>query len=143
MRPRQNGYWKPRVRGVTLVEAVAATALLGTLLVSVLMAQSRLTVQAGRSELRSQAVKIADGLLEAWWPKKEQFPRSASGSVDGQDGWTWQTRSVDNPDANAIGAVVVVLKIFSPGAAQGPPATSVELVLPKHETATTQRTDAH
>ena len=101
--------WRPRARGLTLIECVVATALLGTLLVSVLLADGRMRHQAKRAELRAEACEIADGLLAKWWKKKDTFPRSDQGPVKGSAGWRWRTRIVANPavedlDGEAIAA---------------------------------------
>ena len=56
--------WPQRRHGVTLVEAVVGTALLGSLLVGILLADSRQRRQTWRGERRIKACAIADELLE-------------------------------------------------------------------------------
>jgi len=126
---------------VTLIEAVVGTAILGTLLVGILTADSRQRRQTWRAERRIEACAIADELLEGWWPKRDKLPRASTGRVDGHKGWTWRTRTVSNRDAERMGAEVVVLEVFGPqlpGAANSPaaaalsrePSVSVELLMP-------------
>lgn len=128
---RSGASWRRSTRGVTLVEAVLGTAILGSLLVSVLLAASRLHVQASRAESRIAACRVADGLLEAWWPKPDAFPRASEGAVAGSGGWSWRTRVVENAAARTVKAEVVALEIFAPGAGRETPAARVELLLPE------------
>jgi len=126
---------------MTLIEAVVGTALLGSLLVGILMADSRQRRQTWCAERRIEACTIADGLLEQWWPKRDEMPRSGGGPVDGHDRWTWRTRTVISRDAERIGGQVVVLEIYGPDLPAGgdstvaaelsrEPAARVELLMP-------------
>lgn len=116
-------------RGLTLIEAVLGTAIMGTLLVAVLMGASRLQAQAARAGERAAACRIADGLLEAWWAKPEEFPRSAGGAVRPYEGWSWRTRVVENAQARGMKTEVVALEVFAPGAKRGEAAVRVEVLL--------------
>ena len=87
---------------MTLIEAVVGTALLGTVLVAVLMANSRLTAQDG-----------------------------VSGPVGGHGGWTWRTRVVESASAEKIDAEVVALEIFAPPDRSRLPLARVEILLHK------------
>lgn len=129
-------------RGMTLVEAVAGTAILGSLLVSILIGASRFQVQAGRAERRLEACGVADGLLEAWWANIGGFPRTGRGSVAGRDGWSWRTTLVENAGARALGGEVVALEVFGPGGRTDEPAVRVELFLPEKKDETQTGSDA-
>ena len=118
-------------RGLTLIEAVLGTAILGTLLVAILMGASRLQAQAVRAEQRATACQIADALLEAWWAKPEEFPRSAGGTAKPYDGWSWRTCVVENAQAQGMKTEVVALEVFGPGTKQGEAAVRVEVLLPE------------
>ena len=110
-----------------------ATALLGTLLVSVLLADGRVRHQTKRAELRTEACEIADGLLAKWWKKKDTFPRNDAGPAKGHVGWRWRTRVVANPRAEDLGGEVIVLEVFAPeeiGAGESEPAVGIEILLP-------------
>jgi hypothetical protein len=124
--------FSPR-RGTTLVEAVLGMALLGTLLVTMLVAGSRMTAQRGRVERRLEACQAADALLESWWTNRSALPRSASGDLPGRPGWTWRTTPVPSDGAKALEAEVLAVEVFAPGAG-GPdrePAARVEILMPK------------
>jgi hypothetical protein len=86
-------------------------AILGGVLVAVLVAGARLTTQQGRAAQRLEACRMADGLLESWWPEREKLPRRGGGAVPGADGWSWRTLVVENAEAEALGAEVVALEI--------------------------------
>jgi hypothetical protein len=139
---RSRASWRRSTRGVTLVEAVLGTAILGSLLVSLLMAASRLHVQAARAEARIAACRIADGLLETWWPKPDAFPRRGQGAVAGLAGWSWRTQVVENGAARAVKAEAIALEIFAPGGGRDVPAVRVEVFVPEKTDAGEAGTDA-
>ncbi len=114
---------------MTLVEAALAMALLGTLLVSLLVATSQMTAQRGRAERRLEACRAIDQLVESWWPKRADLPRSGSGYVPGHPDWTWRTSLVTNDRAKALGAEVVAVEVFVSEAANQEPAACVEILL--------------
>ena len=116
-------------RGFTLVEVLAGSVLLGTLLVTMLVANARLTNQAARAELRVQGCRIADQLLAQWWVDPASFPSSDSGSIDTYPGWRWQTTALANMQAEALHAQAVRLALFAPGASLQP-TTVVEFLAP-------------
>lgn len=89
-------------RGFTLVEVLAGSVILGTLLVTMLVANARLTHQAARAELRVQGCRIADQLLSQWWVDPSNFPCSDSGSIDLYPGWRWQTTALASAQAAAL-----------------------------------------
>lgn len=111
-----------------------ATALMGTLLASILIAAGRVRAQGGRANRRIEACEIAEELLAKWWSDPDEFPRSARGTVPGQTGWTWRTRTVDSKDAEKLNASVVAIEVFGPGSGgtdEDRPAVCVEVLLPK------------
>lgn len=120
-------------RGATLVEAVAAAALLGSLLVSILIGASRLQAQAARAERRIEACRVADRLLEGWWAKRDAFPREARGAVPGHDGWRWRVQVSENESARALGGEIVALEVFAPKASGDRAATRIEVFLPEKD----------
>lgn len=136
MKMKLAGSSRRRASGLTLVEVVVATGLLGTVLASILIATGRVDAQGLRARRRIEACRIADGLLEAWWSDRGEFPRNGRGTVAGEAGWTWRTRRVTNEDAGKIDASVVALEVFGPND-RDDPAVRVEVVLAKetHEEA--------
>ena len=111
---------------------MAGTALLGTLLVAILTAHARATVQASRATLRIKACIIADGLLAGWWLDKHKLPRNDAGAVPGRPGWTWRTERRHSDDAETLDAEVVAMSIFAPGQPRGLPAAQGEILVPSH-----------
>ena len=117
--------------------------MLGGVLVSLLVAQSRMTAQRARADQRLEACRLADRLLESWWADKDNFPRSGQGTVSGLYRWRWRTgvavdkggkESKVGEEAEAAGAEVVVLELRregTRGAGGGKPALRIEVLLPK------------
>ena len=127
--------------GFTLVEALAGTAILGTLLAGIIVANARLISQASRARLRIEACEIADGLMERWWDKRDEFPRNEAGSVRGREEWRWRTGIVKNEAAEAMDAEVVALEVFAPGCRGTSPTARVEILLPYKRHEKSNRTD--
>jgi hypothetical protein len=128
-------------RAVSLVETLLGCAILATLLVTIVLAVSRLHLQAARAAGRAGACRAADELLEQWWKRPEALPRRSNGPVAGRPGWSWRTRPVESDSAASLGGQVVRLEVFAPGGPTDSPAASVELVLPEIKDAA--GTDAH
>jgi len=120
-----------RANGLTLVEVLAGTALLGSLLVGILLAKHRLTVQSRLAETRLAAYEALDGLLTEWWTSPEGVPREAAGEAGR---WRWRTRREDAAEAEALDATIVVVELFEADVTGRAPAASVELLLPVMDT---------
>ena len=135
-------YWRLRRGGVTLIETVAAVAILGSSLVSLVMASAKLTVQSRRAQDRIVACEIADNQLRNWWQDPKKLPRNASGQVPEYEGWTWRTRETENKQADDLRGRAVVLEIRSPAAKDSDPSVSVEIILPKKTNDNKKRNDA-
>lgn len=101
-----------RARGLTLIEVVAAIAILGTLLVGVVLAKSRLTRQSGAALDTMHAVRLSDALLADWWSQPQGVPVSSAGVLSESDALRWQTRIVDNAGIATFGARVVRYEVF-------------------------------
>ncbi len=126
-------YWSRSRGGATLIEALVGTALLGSLLVSILIAGGRLNAQSGRSGRRIEAVRIADSLLEEWWSEKDKFPRADSAEVEGKEGWWWRTSKAESESVKQWSAEVVALEVFSKATADQGPLVRVEVLLPRYD----------
>jgi Tfp pilus assembly protein PilV len=122
-----------RRRGLTLVEAVAGTVLLGTLMTGLLLAHVRMLRQARRAELRLEACSVADGLMAAWWADRANLPREGTGPVQGRPGWSWRTRTRESEVAAAFLADVVVLRVFAPDLSPGEHAVELEVMVPREK----------
>lgn len=95
---------------------MVGTALLGTLLVSMLIAGGRIEAQSARASRRIAACRTADRLLESWWSNRAEFPRDDSGDVQGGEGLRWRMRRIENESAGEWGAEIVALEIVSANA---------------------------
>ncbi len=127
---------------MTLIEALAGVVILGTLLVSIVTANARLTSQAVRTELRIEGCRVADEQLSRLWLDRDNFPLDGSGPVEGRPGWTWSTQRVRNETAATLDAEAVVLSVFSPKGPRGVPAATIEIVVPAHAQVTAIGIDA-
>ena len=118
--------------GLTLVEVLAAVMLLGTVLVSGLMASARQRGQAADAERRLEACRIADELLAQWWSDPEGMPAADQGIVPGRGGWRWRTEVVRNGEAQVLNAQVVALTVFG-GDVEAPPLVRIEVLRPRED----------
>ncbi len=115
---------------MTLVEALIGTAMLGTLLASILIARGRLSIQSRRAIVRVQACAVLDELMATWWSDHEKLPRNGSGDVPEKPGWRWRTRIVPSEQAEALGAQVVAVEVFEADSDEAaPPGATVEILL--------------
>ncbi len=99
-----------RPAGLTLIEVVAAIAILGTILVGVVLAKARHTRQLALTARREVAVRLADELLSQWWTGGDGVPVGVSGE-DANASLAWRTRRVPNPPIERLGARVVRLEV--------------------------------
>ena len=119
-------------RAITLVEVLAGTALLGTLLVASLVAGARMKAQNRQARDAMEGCKVAQDLLQTFWSKRDQFPRQGEGEVKDHAPLRWRTKVVENIEADKMGGQVVQLDVFLPDHEQSPAAT-VQVVLEKLE----------
>ncbi|MEO1616965.1 MAG: prepilin-type N-terminal cleavage/methylation domain-containing protein [Planctomycetota bacterium] len=85
---------RPQRRGLTLVEVIAALVLLGTLVVSTLLAFSRHRRQLRAADDRLQAVAIADEILPKLMAESNGLTVGQRGTIAGRPDWFWQTSLV-------------------------------------------------
>jgi hypothetical protein len=133
VKARRGNSWRQPAQGVTLVEVLAGSALLATLLVSILVARGQLAVQARRADNRMQACAILDDLLAGFWASRGTFPRSETGDVPNHDGWRWTAGTVPNEGADAMNADVVAVEVFAPGEDGATAAARVEILLSREK----------
>lgn len=129
---RRRTSWR-RSAGMTLIEVVAALALLGSFAVAMMLSRARLVEQHTRAEQKLDAVAIADALLAEWWAgDAATFPINEEGHIEGQAGWYWQTRVIKHDGLRPFQAQVVRLRILD-RSSEGRPTelTAVDLVLPE------------
>jgi prepilin-type N-terminal cleavage/methylation domain-containing protein len=114
-----------RRSGLTLIEVVAALALMATLLVAVLTIKAGLTGRRAAADRQLRAVAAADRLLTAWWANPATFPVARSGPVPADPSLAWSTRPLPNPAAARLGGRVVRLDIRDPAIV-----LSIDVLLP-------------
>ena len=122
--------------GLTLLEVVAALAIMGTILAGVVMAKSRHTRQLALAQRQAVAVRAADELISAWWTASRGVPIGLSGTTPTAENLAWETHLVENQAIQALGARVVRVEIRDvtpgqqPSADSAAPLVAVELVVP-------------
>jgi hypothetical protein len=121
---------------------VAGLALLGTVLVSLLLARSHATQQWALANRRIQAVRAADVLLSAWWQEQVSIPRSASGTIAGDSSMRWRTQLREDTALVPWKLRVVTLSILDAAAETAPPLAVVDVVV-NDETESEQGIHAH
>jgi Tfp pilus assembly protein PilE len=125
-----------RAAGLTLIEVVAAIAILGTILAGIVLAKSRHTAQLYDAQRRSDAVAAADALLYQWWTRPEGVPVDQSGVIESTPALAWRTRLIMVEPIKNLGARVVRVELFDATVNQGQLAMDdamtivVDLVLP-------------
>jgi len=126
-----------RAAGLTLIEVVAAIAILGTVLVGIVVAQSRHTHQVARARQQQAAVEAADRLIADWWSSEAGVPIDGEGVISPAGGLRWTTRPVANRPIERLDARVVRVELWPvEEAVQAPftppePLVRVDLVLPR------------
>ena len=125
---RQKNY-SERICGVTLVEVLAGLALLGTLLVSMVLARGQLLEQKIKAARMLEAIAVADRLLAQWWEDPAAIPVGESGEIK-DAGMVWRTERRRDEEAEKNGAQVVTLELKRTVAAPGEESFQIEVVLP-------------
>ena len=132
MKSRRGPSSRWRHRGVTLIETLVGALLLGTLLVSILLARGRMDIQARRAEDRLQAVSILEAVVEAWWSARE-FPPDGAGPILAAPGWHWRKTTIHSAEAEGLHAELVAVEVLANAAPDAPPAARLELLVPVKE----------
>jgi len=134
-----NCFLRSRRSGLTLIEVVAAIAILGTILVGVVLARSRHSRQLAQSRQQARAVRVADEQIAEWWSGPMGIPVDRRGVSTEDDSYEWETRIVRNPAVEKLGARIVRVSIYERDSeseqprVRGEPVVFVDLVLPAPE----------
>jgi len=125
--------------GMTLIEVIAALAILGTVLTASIMARGRFVQQDRSARHRINAAPVADRLLEGWWRQPDELPHHGRGSADG---YFWRTSTRDDEQLTRWGVSVLRLELWRQGDSvtintesydTKQPDLAVELLVPRHE----------
>lgn len=111
---------RSRQRGLTLIEVVAALALMAGVLTAALVARSRLVEQAQRAELRQEAV----GLLEVLSDDAAEQVLSPGSFYSGEFFVVVQDRQP--PSLDALGLMVRRVSVYPAADEQAPELAAVE-----------------
>lgn len=131
---------RSRAAGLTLIEVVAAIAIIGTILVGVVLAKSRHTRQLALSQRKLEAVHALDAQLAKWWAGGDDLPVNTQGTFTEQRAaestpptrpMMWRTRLVANHEVENLGARVLRIEVVQGEDydSENEPLTSVDLVL--------------
>ncbi|CAN0317727.1 unnamed protein product, partial [Ectocarpus fasciculatus] len=121
--------------GVTLIEVLAALALLGSLAVAMVLSRARLVEQHQRAEQKLQAVEVANDLQAGWWAEDPNaIPIETSGDIEDNPGWVWETEARKHRELESFAAQVVEVRIVDRSqSAVGVELPSADLVLPQQD----------
>lgn len=121
-------------KAMTLIEVVAGIALLGTVLATTVLAQSRLLRQHQRALLKLQAVEATDRLFSQWSIEGRSIPRQSTGILIESPLVNWQTRpAADQRDGALAISVVEFTAVAASDPSDMPPLVRVELAVPPKE----------
>jgi prepilin-type N-terminal cleavage/methylation domain-containing protein len=117
--------------GMTLVEVVAAIAILGIILVSLTLARSSHQRQISAANCLSEGTRLVDDMISSWWSSPQGVPVESAGILGLRGEWSWTTHPLDNPAIDNIGARVVrVEAVHAMDPSQSAKPIIIDLVLP-------------
>jgi len=115
-------------QGLTLLEVVAALAIVSTLLVGLLVAARRHVEQVRRSRHTLDVAARVDALLYRWMGKGGLVLREGEGELPGKDGLRWKTRLVDVRHRQNLGIDIFSFQVLAKSDTVGErPIISLEL----------------
>lgn len=100
-----------RLRGLTLIEVLVALVIIGGSVTAMLVAQSNCLAGLKGSQMELTAQHLAKELIATWAIDKEDLHLSASGSIAGRRGWSWQRTSQRFSLVDGVSATEVTLNI--------------------------------
>jgi hypothetical protein len=131
-RPPAPSSIRNRTSGTTLIEVLAGLLILGTLLVSVLIARGRFAAQMAQADHRAAAVRALDAQLTTWLSGPPQnIPVGREGALADLPGTFWRTRVRREASADRLNAIVLNVLVFDrkAGALHQQPLFTVEILL--------------
>lgn len=101
------------IRGLTLVEVVAALVILGVLLALIVKASTQSSRQLALAEQRLNAAKEADRIIAGWFAGGAAIEPGFSGQVPGTPPLYWETVERKGARLQHLGARVVQLRMYT------------------------------
>ena len=96
-----------------MIEVLAGLLVLGTLVVSVLIARGRFAAQMAQADERAAAIKALDAQVTTWLSGPPQnVPIGRQGALPDAPGAFWQTRLIHQPSADRLDAAVLHVVVF-------------------------------
>lgn len=116
---------------MTLLEVMAALAIVSLVLSSTLVARARFVRQTARASKAIELMRITDGLLTDWWRRPlEEFPRSGRGIVPGRDDRVWIAQVVQRSPLDLPDLEVVRVTVFDSADKLQVDGASIDVVIP-------------
>ena len=131
---------RPARKALTLVESLAGTALLGTLLASIMVAGANFTLQAAKAQRRVEACRLAQEFMQENWGKRSELAAAGEGPIPRHDGWRWRARVTDKVPADDLRIKVLSLEFLGPQDEM--PSAQLEMLLGAYEPTISQGPDA-
>jgi Tfp pilus assembly protein PilV len=96
---------------MTLVEVVAATLLVGTLVTASLTARARYVTAMKTAMWQITATEIARNMLTDWRLEEADMKVEGRGVVEGRPGWAWSRSAEIREVADGVSSKIVTLKL--------------------------------
>ncbi len=131
---RSKTFFRPSSRrALTLIEVVAAIALLGLLLSGIVLAQGRQIRQRALAQQKLNVIELSDQLLASWM-EGGSVPESSVGTWSQLPDWQWSTQKIDHQTASDLGAIVVRFRVDRvEKRVESEPLLIVDLMVPEPE----------
>ena len=117
-------------RAFTLIEVLLGVVLLSTLMVSGLLGFRVHQKQLQFNQHRIEATAAAERLLAAWSIQPTGVPMGATGVMDVQRQWWWQTRLIGTREIFGLPILIVRLEVLENLPTPGVVLVSVDFVKP-------------
>lgn len=120
-----------RRAGLTLLEVLAALALLSTLLIGILVSFRDHAAQIRAAQAARQAAAATEELVYQWASQGRYPPPYGEGPLPGVEGLRWHTRVVSHRWRDTLGLEIVRLEVhLAPHQEDARPLLALELPVP-------------
>ena len=115
-------------KAFSLIEVVASICLLGTLLVTVLVAYRNCSQQVRTAQKRLAALEALDQLLVEYSQPNSELLLESEAKLPGDNPFYWSVSQVDDVNARLLGAGVLRIELFDPEFLDGETLATVEIL---------------